>query len=159
MKQILFSALFFILAAFAGYFMYNEFRSLTRWVYVLSTNGAITFIGKDIDLWGTYWFQLYFGLWAAILFLYFSNMSLFRATLNISIAIFSFIVVVATISSTDAQLKLVECTMCDDGTRQLHFNSIPYLVFALLGFIISLAPRTVQVIRRIRISAISDQAQ
>lgn len=159
MKQILFSAMFFILAACVGYFVYNEFRSLTRWVYELSTNGAITFIGKDVDLLGTYWFQLYFGLWAAILFFYFSNMSLFRASLNISIVIFSFIVVVATISSIDAQLKLVECTMCDDGTRQLHFNSIPYLVFALFGFIISLAPRTVQIIRRKRISASSDLAQ
>ena len=52
------------------------------------------------------------------------------------------------ISAVDANLKVIECTACNDGIRKLHWNEINYGLIIGISIIISIIPNLIRIIKR-----------
>ena len=59
-----------------------------------------------------------------------------------------FIVALIGISAIDANLKIIECTACDDGIRKLGYNEINYGIILSISAIVSLIPSLVTLIKK-----------
>ncbi|WP_298540912.1 L-rhamnose/proton symporter RhaT [uncultured Aquimarina sp.] len=54
------------------------------------------------------------------------------------------------ISAIDANIKVMECTACDDGIRKIHWNGINYGLIIGTSAIISIIPSLIRIIKRIK---------
>ena len=54
------------------------------------------------------------------------------------------------ISVIDANIKVVECTACDDGIRKLHWNGINYGLIIGTSAIIPIIPSLIRIIKRLK---------
>ena len=52
------------------------------------------------------------------------------------------------ISTINANLKVIECTACDDGIRKLNWNEINYGLIIGTSIIISIIPNLIRIIKR-----------
>ncbi|WP_298343029.1 hypothetical protein [uncultured Algibacter sp.] len=52
------------------------------------------------------------------------------------------------ISAIDANMKIIECTACNDGIRKLHWNEINYGLIIGMSVIISIIPNLIRIIKR-----------
>ena len=52
------------------------------------------------------------------------------------------------ISALDANMKIIECTACDDGIRKLHWNEIKYGNILGASSILSIIPSGILLIKK-----------
>ncbi|AOW20839.1 hypothetical protein [Urechidicola croceus] len=64
----------------------------------------------------------------------------------ISLLIFGILVI--GISSIDANMKIVECTACDNGIRKLNWNEINYGLILGTSAVISIIPSLIRIIKQ-----------
>ena len=74
-----------------------------------------------------------------------SFLKIFKRTV-LSIVIFATAMIL--ISSVDGNLKVIECTACDNGIRKLHWNEINYGFIVGLSSIIAAVPSIISVLKR-----------
>jgi len=59
-------------------------------------------------------------------------------------------IVLIGISALDANMKIIECTACDDGIRKLHWNEIKYGNILGISLILSLIPSGIILLKKIK---------
>lgn len=121
-------------------FVYSFFREQIQNIFLWSTSNRIRFTGKNFHLFSSNFYYLSFG----IAFLLFSlgnlNQGLKQIIKNGVLSILIFIIAVIGIASVDANIKVVECTACNDGVRAIHWNGINYGLILGVSIIISVVP-------------------
>ena len=122
-------------------------RFKVRDIYLFSTSNKIEFIGKDFFFFNNV--SYYIALGATFLILYLANLTstitLFLR--NSCIAIFIFIITLIALSAIDANLKLIQCTACDNGIKELKRNDIKYSLLILSALFASIIPSLIQLIK------------
>ena len=139
----------FILSIYCAFYFENSYQNLIRYLYIAFTNHKISFFfpGKYIHFasWG---FVISFGLFiVTICFLIYRQTNKQRV-INISLAIFLFVVSLLIQSYSDSLFKLIECTACNDGTRKLHYYEINYDGIFIRSLVLAIIPAVVTEIRK-----------
>lgn len=131
----------FILGSTIGFFSENSFHQLVRHLYCTLTYNKISFQMPKLDLYFTFaQFSASFGFYSIILLYLFGRQKPRQRLIN------AFLTLVFATSSLllycyfDANIELIECTMCDDGTRVLFYSDIKYTKIFVTTLLISLIP-------------------
>ena len=133
--------LFLLLGIVIGLLAEVGLRVIIQELYIALTGGRISFIGKNFRLFAADYYYLAFGLWAGSLWLLNRKGTFKQATLALALTTLTFFLMLVLLCTIDSQLKLVECTACDDGTRQLQIiNDMPYDLLITFSLLASLLP-------------------
>lgn len=148
LKVILVAIPLFFIGVITAYVLESFFRGVIQDIFRWSTSGKIKFIGKDFHLFPHATYLVAFGL--GILILFFENRlkpfgEIFKHVV-LNLIVFSAALVI--IASIDANLKVVECTLCDGGIRQLHWNEVNYELILTLSISASLLPNLLRIIKQ-----------
>lgn len=147
-KKIIFGIFAFIIGIGISIFSYSFFREQIQNIFLWSTSNRIRFTGKNFYLFGSDFYYLSIGI--SLLVMTFDNLNQ-RLTVifkNGIIYLLTFGISLIGISAIDANLKVIECTACDDGIRSLHWNGINYGLIIGTSAIISIIPSLIKIIKR-----------
>lgn len=147
-KKIIFGILAFIIGI--GIALYSEsfFREIIQDIYRWSTSDKIKFIGKNMYIFSDKTYYITLGIVPLILTIENLNQKLTQVLKSGIICVLIFAIILIGISAIDANLKIVECTACDDGIRRLHWNGINYGLIIGTSSIISIIPSLIRIIKR-----------
>lgn len=124
----------------AGY-QENNFHRFVRYLYVTLTRHKIHFHSPKLDLYFfSFPFIISFGLHLSFSFYLLQKQSKRQKIVNTALIIIILVSSVLFNSYFDANIKLIECTACDDGTMELYYSDISYLKIFIASLIISLTP-------------------
>ncbi|MGS2764624.1 hypothetical protein [Sinomicrobium sp. M5D2P9] len=149
-KRILFGIVFFVIGFGTAIFADSFFRYIIQDLFQWTTNNGIQFVGKDFYLFGNPIYFTSFGF----AFLIFSIANRKEETLKIFrngiLLILMFGIALIGFSALDANLKIIECTACNDGIRQLGYNEIKYGLILTTSAVISIIPSFIKIIKNIK---------
>ena len=116
------------------------FRELVQDIFIWSTGGNIQFVGKRFFVFSSKLHFLKFGL--GFLIFTCNNIDKKRHEFfkNVIVCLLIFIISLIAIASTDANLKVLECTNCKGGIRRLNWTGINYGFIKGASVIISIIP-------------------
>lgn len=148
-KRSFFALIIFSLGAVCAFFLNMRFHRWLREMYVYFSDGRISFFGGKEFFLLDVTFIICAGSYITaltILLFYLGRMRkvILHLLISISICIFS----IGFICWLDSNLKLVQCTACNDGTRKLHWGDIPYNNIFATGVLISLLPLLISILRQ-----------
>lgn len=146
-KKIIFGILAFIIGIGISLFSYSFFREQIQIIFLWSTSNRIKFTGKNFYLFGSNFYSLSIGISFFVLTLENLNQRLTVISKNGIMYLLTFGISLIVISAIDANIKVIECTACDDGIRSLHWNGINYGLIIGTSAIISIIPSLVKIIR------------
>lgn len=149
-KKIIFGILAFIIGIGISLFSYSFFREQIQSIFLWSTSNQIRFTGKNFYLFGNDFYYLSFGISFLVLTLQNLNQRLKEIFKNVIICLLIFGVSLITISAIDANIKVAECTACDNGIRKLHWNGINYGLIVGSSAILSIIPSLYRMIKQIK---------
>ena len=147
-KKIILGIIFFAIGFGIAIYFDSFFRFRIQDLYQWSTSNGIQFNGKDFYLFGNPIYFISFGLLFVIFSLANSKTQRIKILKNGILLVVIFIVALIGISAIDANLKIIECTACDDGTRKLGYNEINYGIILSISAIVSLIPSLVTLIKK-----------
>ena len=150
LKRILFGIVFFVIGFGTAIFADSFFRHIIQDLFQWTTNNGIQFGGKDFYLFGNPIYFTSFGLAFFIFSVANRKAKISRILRNGILLILIFSLALIGISALDANLKIIECTACDDGIRRLGYNEINYLLILAISVIISIIPSLIKIIRTIK---------
>ena len=137
-KKIIYSTLIFLLATFSAFHFEEYYRILIRLLYKYFTADSISFVGKNFHFTSIY-FVLAFGLFCLVIGIIQFGRTASQIFLSVVLVTVQFFLTTTVISYFSSQLRIVECTACDDGKISLQFNGINYdLIFISSLFIATL---------------------
>ncbi|MFY7671338.1 hypothetical protein ACOSP6_09675 [Tenacibaculum sp. MEBiC06402] len=148
-KKIIIGFFAFIIGIIISQYSYSFLRELIQNIFLWSTSNRIKFIGKNFHLFGGAFYSLSVGFSFLILILDNLKKTLADYLKKIIITLLIFGIIIVGFSSLDANLKIVECTACDDGIRKLRWNEINYGLILGLSAIIAIIPSLIRIIKRI----------
>ena len=145
-KKILLGILGFIV----GFALYsgNFLRELIQYIFKWSTSDRIVFYGKNIYFFSNKIYYISIGLVLLVLILENLNKKTPQILKNVIVCIHIFGILLIGISAIDANIKITECTACDDGIRKLHWNDINYSLIIGMSAIISIIPSLIRIIMK-----------
>ncbi len=135
-----------------GIALYTEsfFREIIQDVFKWSTSDKIRFVGKNMYIFSDKTYYIMLGVIPLILTLENLNKKPAEYIKNVIICLLIFGISLIGISAIDANIKVVECTACDDGIKKLHWNGINYGLIIGTSAIISIIPSLIRIIKRIK---------
>ena len=146
-KKILIGIVFFIIGFGIAVFLYSFFRHLIQDLFQWTTNNKVHFGGKDFYLFGNPYYFTSFGL----IFLIFSianrKTKPLKIMMNGIFVTILFGIALTGICAINANLKIVECTDCDDGIIRLGYNEINYSLILSFSALLSIIPSLVLMIK------------
>jgi len=150
LKKVLIGILFFGIGVVLSLALSSFFRNLIIDLYKITTNNGIQFYGKGFFLFFSSQYYILFGL----AFLFFGVIN-WQSNLKKVLISFLFLVLLFSISliaicAFDANLKIITCTMCDDGIFKINRNGINYETIILISLVIGLIPSLVKSIRKVK---------
>jgi len=149
-RKILTGIAFFVIGF--GIAVYTDlfFRQLIQDLFQWTTNNRIKFGGKDFYLFGN---PIYFAS-LGLVFLIFSiankEKEIQEIVLNGIILVLIFGILLTAISALDANLKIIKCTSCDDGTMRLGYNKINYGLILTTSALLSVIPSLTTILKKTR---------
>lgn len=150
-KRILIGLLSLAIGIMVAFYLDSVLRNQVQYIFQWSTSNRIKFVGKDFHFLSTNFYYLSFG----VSFLVFSianlNKKIVLIIKNSLLSVLIFTIAMIGISALDANLKIAECTACDNGIRILHWNDISYGLILGISIILSITPILVSIIK-LRIS-------
>ncbi|GEM_PF-2650859 len=152
-KTIFVSFSFFIIGVILSFFLESTFRSLVLNIYQWTTNNGIQFHGKNLYLLSSPIFYLGFGLFFSVLTLNMYFHSTAKAAIKAITPLFIFMLILTGIIGLDANFKIMECTLCDEGIRYLRYSEVNHGLIVGISFILSTVPILIQIIKRVRSNA------
>lgn len=147
-KKIVFGILAFIVGVGIAYHSESFFRDLIQNIFIWSTSDTIQFIGKNFFVFSNKLYFLTFGIGLLILTLENLNQKTIHILKNVIIYLILFGISLIAISAIDANIKVIECTACEDGIRKLHWNEVKYGLIIGTSAIISLIPSLIRILKR-----------
>lgn len=145
-KKIIYSTLIFLLATLSAFYFEEYYRILVRLLYKYFTADSISFVGKNFHFTSMY-FVLAFGLFCIIMGTIQFGRTSSQAILSMLLMTVLFFITTMVISYFSSQLRIVECTACDDGKRSLQFNGINYNLIFMSSLFIGTLPILIKTIR------------
>ncbi len=139
-KNAFISGCFFISGVIVSILAESSIRSFIRVTYKFATNNRIYFVGKDFHLFASYYYYLGFGLSITLFYLAVNHLYWKKKIIHGVVFIVVFIGAIFLVSAIDSNLKLISCTMCDDGTMPVRFNWINYDGITILSLALSSIP-------------------
>ncbi|EWH09371.1 hypothetical protein IZU89_07545 [Cellulophaga lytica] len=149
-KKIIFGILAFVIGIIIAYSSESFFRGIIQDIFKWSTSDKIQLVEKNFFVFSNKLYFLTFGIGLLILMLDNLNQKLADYLKNIIISLLIFGILILGFSSLDANLKVVECTACDNGIRKLHWNDINYGLILGLSAIFAIIPSLIRIIKRIK---------
>ncbi|MFD2561160.1 hypothetical protein [Aquimarina rubra] len=147
-KKIIFGILAFVIGIGIAFYTESFFREIIQNIFKWSTSDKIRFVGKNFFIFSNKIHFLTFGIGLLILTIENLNQKLTQIAKSGIISLLIFGILIIGISSVDANIKVVECTACDDGIRKLSWNEINYGLIIGLSAIISIIPSLIRIIKR-----------
>ena len=149
-KKIIFGILAFIIGI--GISLYSEsfFREIIQDIFRWSTSDKIKVVGKNMYIFSDKTYYIVFGIIPLILTIENLNKKSSEFLKNGTICLLIFGISLIGISAIDANIKVAECTACEDGIRKLHWNGINYGMIIGLSAIVSIIPSLIRIIKRIK---------
>jgi len=142
-----YSALIFLLATLSAFYFEAYYRSFIRFLYQYFTAGVISFVGKRLHFFSLK-FALAFGVFSIFVATTLFERNTFQVLTKILFTIVLFFLATTMISYFSSQLRIVECTACDDGKVRLHFNGINYDLIFLTSLLVATLPLLLTTIRK-----------
>ena len=124
------------------------FREFIQDIFQFSTSNKIQFVGKNIFFLPNIIFMIILGIASVLLLIENSNkgkIETFKSTIR---TILLFFISIILLSSIDANLKVIECTACENGIRKLNWNNINYSAILGTSLLISLIPSIKSIIKK-----------
>ena len=147
-KKIISGILAFIVGIGIALCSDSYFRELIQNIFKLSTSGKIEFIGKDFYILLSEFYYYAFGIGFLILTVENLNKKLTQILKSGIISLLIFGIILIGISSIVANMKIIECTACENGIRKLHWNDINYGLIVGVSTLISIIPNLIRIIKR-----------
>ncbi|UMB61421.1 hypothetical protein MHL31_04255 [Lutibacter sp. A80] len=147
-KKITFGILAFIIGIGIAFYSESFFRGVIQDIFKWSTSDKIKFIGKNFYVFSNKFYFITFGIGLLILTLENLNQELTQMLKNGILSILIFVIILIGISAVDANMKIIECTACNDGIRKLNWNEINYGMILGTSVIISIIPNLIRIIKR-----------
>jgi hypothetical protein len=147
-KKIIFGILAFVIGF--GIALYSEsfFREIIQDIFKWSTSDKIKFVGKNMYIFSDKTYYIVLGIIPLILTLENLKRKPTEFLKNGIICLLIFGISLIGISAIDANIKVAECTACDDGIRKLHWNGINYGLIIGTSAIIAIIPSLIRIIKR-----------
>lgn len=144
-KKIIAGIIAFIIGF--GIALYSEsfFREIIQDIFRWSTSDKIKFVGKNMYIFSDKTYYIGIGIIPLILTIENLNKKPTEFLKNGTICLLIFGISLIGISAIDANIKVAECTACDDGIRKLHWNGINYGLIIGLSAIISIIPSLIRI--------------
>lgn len=140
----------FIASIYCSFYFEESYRKLIRHLYVALSNGKISFFTPKKYLhFASGEFVLSFGLFTITLCFLSYRQTTKQRVVNIALGLFFLVASTLIQSYFDSFFKIVECTACSDGTRQLHYGDINYDVIFISSLILAIIPVTTTEIRKL----------
>jgi len=147
-RRILIGIAFFVIGFGIAVYADSFFRQLIQDLFQWTTNNGIQFGGKDFYLFGN---PVYFSS-LGLVFLIFSiankKEKIQKIALNGIILILIFGILLTAISALNANLKIIQCTACDDGIRRLGYNEINYGLILTTSTLLSTIPSLITILKK-----------
>ena len=150
-RKVIIGLVFFLIGVGLSIFLESFFRSTVLDLYQSTTNNGIQFVGKNFYLFASPVYYLGFGITFSLLALDLFVKPISKIAINSIIAILIFVIILTGICAIDANLKVIECTACDDGIRQLRYNEVNY-GFLGISIIMSAIPSLIRIVKNIKAS-------
>jgi hypothetical protein len=147
-KKITFGILAFIIGIGIAYYSESFFRGIIQDIFKWSTSDKIKFIGKNFYVFSNKLYFITFGIGLLILTLENLNQKLTQMLKSGILSFLIFGIILIGISAVDANMKIIECTACNDGIRKLHWNEINYGLIIGTSVIISVIPNIIRIIKQ-----------
>ncbi len=147
-KKITFGILAFIIGIGIAYYSESFFREIIQDIFKWSTSDKIKFVGKNFYVFSNKLYFITFGIGMLILTLENLNRKFTQMLKNGILSLLIFGILLIGISAIDANMKIIECTACNDGIRKLHWNEINYGLIIGMSVIISIIPNLIRIIKR-----------
>ena len=133
-------ATFLVGATIAIYFE-DSFHHIVRQLYSSLTYNKISFRMPKLDLYFTFLeFAYSFGLFLTLLLFLFVGQTKRQKLLNSILTLIFMTITLLLFCYFDANIKLIECTACDDGTRIMEYSDLNYTKILIITLLISLIP-------------------
>jgi len=141
-KKIIIGVLCFILGMVIGFYLESSFRVIIQDIFKWTTSNKIQFIGKNFSFFSDKSFEYFLGFGLMLFVLINLKSKPIQVFKNLIICLFIFIISIFIISAIDANIKIVECTACDNG--------INYSLIISTSIIISIIPCLIQIIKQLK---------
>lgn len=131
-KKIIIGIVSFTIGIVISVFLESILRSVVLDLFLLTTNNRVQFIGKNFYTFASPVYYASLGLIFSLLALDLFSKTITKIIIYGVLAFLIFIIMLIGICTIDANLKIIECTACDDGIRKLRYNEVNYGL--LIGF-------------------------
>lgn len=136
----------FLIGVFASFYFEHDFRNLLFEIYTKSTSGNLSFHENRKDIhFPSGFFVCVFGVYLMLLYLLNLKNHWKKIVFKLSINCFIFFLGLGIYTYFNAQMKLISCTACDDGTLKLYKDNLNSdkiffvsLLFSLLPYLFNL---------------------
>ncbi len=139
---------FFILGVGLSLILESFLRNLVFDLYTETTNNGIQFVGKNLKLFASPIYYIFFVITFSMLALDSYSKTILKIITNITIAILIFTIILIGICAFDANLKIMECTACNNGIRKLKYNEVNYGLNLGLSAIFSAVPSLIRLLKQ-----------
>ena len=140
----------FIASIYSSFYFEGSYRKIIRHLYVVLSNGNISFfIPKKHLHFATGAFVLSFGLFMITLCFFIYRQHTRQRIVNITLGSFLFVASILIHCYPDSVFKIMGCTACADGIKQLHYNDINYDLILVSSLAIAIIPFATTEIRKI----------
>ena len=140
----------FIASIYCSFYFEESYRKFIRYLYVALSDGRITFFTlKKYLHFASVEFILSFGLFIVVLCFLSYRQTTKQRIVNISLTLSILVSSTLIQSYSDSFFKIVECTACSDGTRQLHHSDINYDFIFISSLILAIIPVGAREIRKL----------
>jgi uncharacterized membrane protein len=133
--------LIFIASIYLAFFYDEIYRKIIRHLFSFFTNGKLTFFTPKKYLhFASGEFVSVFGIFITTSCFLLYRQKNRQKIINILFSLFIIITLTMTICYCDSNLKLIECTACNDGTRKIYYNDINYAFIFITSLVFGIIP-------------------
>ena len=123
-----------------AFYFENSYRVLVRHFFNFFQGDNIRFVGKDFHLFGSTYMLVSFGLFCVLLTVLLYGQSKRRRLIYFGVTTALFFITTFATTFVDSTGYVVECTACQDGVRNLHYNEISYDFHFITSLVVGLLP-------------------
>lgn len=147
--KIIVSVVVFLLSVYVSVRLEGDYRKLIRWLYENLSGHKISFHHprKYFHL-ASGFFVLSIALFNVILLHIILKLRRLQLVINSVLSAFGFIVSLLIYSLIDSNIRIMECTACDNGSLQLQYDDLKYDRIILVALLVAIAPWVIGFLKR-----------
>lgn len=140
LKAILLFLFVFILTVVIAFYFENSYRVLVRECFNFFQGDNIRFVGKNFHLFASPYMLVSFGLFSVVLTALLYGQGATKRLVYLGLTVLLFFTTTIVTTYIDSLGKVVECTVCQDGIKSLHYNAVNYDFHFITSLVVGLLP-------------------